>query len=371
MLPRISIRVLVVDDSAFMRKAISDIIDQQPDMETVGTARDGLDALEKVALLHPDVITLDVEMPRLDGLATLARLMEEAPCPAVMVSSLTREGAEATMRALALGAVDFVAKPAGTISLDMARVREELWQKVRAASRVSRERLRANRRALTAVSASTSRPAAEPVQRAHLSMTPSSAAPNRLVVIGASTGGPMALMDVIPRLAAEFRAAILLVQHMPAGFTKSLAKHLDSVSQVSVREARPGDVPVVGECLVAPGGYHMVLDDHGRITIDQSPPQHGVRPAVDVTIESAARLWGNRMVVVIMTGMGFDGARGAGLVRELGGLVVVQDEASCVVYGMPRAVVETVGADYQVPLSEIAGVVERLVADRAPVRGSC
>lgn len=355
--PLRKIRVLVVDDSAFMRKFISDLINSQPDMEVVATARDGLDGLEKTALFDPDVITLDIEMPRLDGLGMLEELARRDPRPVVVLSSLTRNGVEITIRALDLGAVDFIAKPSGPISLDLDKVREELWQKIRTASRVSRWRLlrgAARRRLREPAAASV----AAGTYSAGLLIGGAGASKgdgsDNLVVIGSSTGGPNALAGVIPSLPAEFPACAIVVQHMPPGFTRSMADHLNRLSAIEVKEAADGDGLVPGRCLVAPGGYHLVLDHAGVVALDSSAPRHGVRPSVDVTLESVARNWQGRLAVVIMTGMGHDGAEGARLVRERGGTVMAQDEASCVVYGMPRAVVERGLADQVLPLQEIA-----------------
>lgn len=352
------ITVLVVDDSAFMRRVLSDILASQPDIEVVGTARDGVEALEKVASLDPDVVTMDVEMPRLDGLGALERIMAESPRPVVMVSSLTQAGAEATVRALASGAFDFVTKPSGGGPAEIFRAREELWRKVRLAARAGKERVW-RREAVP-------RPARSPAPRA--------AAPrgglSRLVVIGASTGGPSALMEVIPRLPEAFPAGILLVQHMPPGFTRSLAQHLDAAGPLPVREARDGEALCDGACLVAPGGRHATVDDQGRVVLMDTPPQHGVRPAVDVALEGIPERWARQAVVVILTGMGVDGARGARRIRDLGGRVIVQDEATSVVFGMPRAVVDAGAADMVLPLGEIAGALCRLVGEPAVVSGA-
>jgi len=348
--------VLVVDDSAFMRRVISDLLSGEPDLEVVGTARDGEEGLEKAAALAPDVITLDVEMPRMSGLEMLERLMALNPTPVVMVSSLTRPNADVTVRALELGAVDFVAKPSGTISLDMHKVREELCRKVRAAARAPRSAL-ARRAPARRVPAGPAPGGPKPAKCGSLS---------RVVVIGTSTGGPSALMEVIPRLPADFPGGLLVVQHMPALFTRYLAEHLDAASALDVREAREGDELRDGLCLVAPGGRHLVLVEGGRVALDDSPPQHGVRPAVDVTLESVARSWNGDVLVAILTGMGMDGARGTRAVKARGARVVAQDEATCVVYGMPRAVVEMGLADHVVPLQEIAGVLCRLAACSVP-----
>lgn len=354
------IRVLVVDDSAFMRKIISEILASQEDMEVVGMARDGLEALDKAAALAPDVITMDVEMPRMDGLAALARLMADNPTPVVMVSSLTWDGADATMRALTLGAVDFVPKPSGVISLDMRRQEKELVRKVRAAARVRREALRH-----MAAAGSPAPAAGEPARRlggpgeAGWRKTPGL---SRVVVIGASTGGPSALARVLSRLPGGYPAGVLVVQHMPAGFTRSLAQHLNAVSALEVAEAVEGDVLVDGRCLIAPGGRHMIFRRDGTVGLDDSPTRHGVRPAVDITLESVAEERGEGAIAVILTGMGRDGASGALKLKRCGGTVIAQDATTAVIYGMPRAVAEAGAADFIVPLDEIPVLLAHLAA---------
>lgn len=359
------IRVLVVDDSAFMRKVLTDLLNQDPELQVVGAARDGLDALDKVETLAPDVVTLDVEMPRLDGLSTLEELMKRRPLPVVMVSSLTRSGAEVTIRALAAGAVDFVAKPSGSISLDMSKVAGELVAKVKAARRA---RPRAAEPA-AADTAGANRAAAGPAAAAPLDEVRAPAAlrlrTQRVVVIGCSTGGPGALHQVLPRLPGGLAAGVLVVQHMPAGFTRSLADRLNELSSLRVREARPGDLVEPGVALVAPGGYHMLVAPDQTIRLSQDPPLHGVRPAVDKTLESVVPVFGCHTLAVIMTGMGYDGARGVAAVRRAGGRAIAEDESTCVVYGMPKVVVETGNADRVVPLPDMA----RTIADMVPALG--
>jgi two-component system chemotaxis response regulator CheB len=331
------IRVLVVDDSAFMRHTIARHLADDGRIEVVGTARDGLEALAQVGALRPDVVTLDVEMPRLDGLATLRRLMAERPVPVVMLSSATQDGAATTIRALELGAVDFVPKPSGSLSLDLYKVKDQLRAAIRRASlsRVPR-----------------SGPPVPAVRHGRTS-TPGTAV-ERVVVIGASTGGPRALAEVVPALPADTPVALLIVQHMPAGFTRSLAERLDERAQIRVREAQAGDALTPGLALVAPGGYHLTLDATRRVRLHRSPPVHGVRPSVDVTLQSVVNAYGRRTVGVILTGMGTDGSVGAALIHEAGGTVIAEDASTCVVYGMPRAVVEAGTADRVAPLSRIA-----------------
>jgi len=336
------IDVLVVDDSAYMRKVVSNLLQSDEDIFVVDTARDGLDALEKVKKWKPDVVTLDVEMPRLDGLSALERIMRECPTPVVMLSSLTQEGSETTIRALTIGAVDFVPKPSGTISLDIHKVKEELITKVKVAARAS------------VVNLGTPVVAVPPKPVVPSAVMPVGAIPDKLVIIGSSTGGPNALQQVVPRLPGNLPAAVLIVQHMPPGFTNSLANRLNETSQLEVREAREGDVLQCGKAFVAPGGYHMVLISKTVIGLNQNPPVHSVRPAVDVTFESAVNYYKSQIVGVILTGMGYDGSSGMALVKKMGGKTIVQNEETSVVYGMPRVVVEMGKADRILPVQKIA-----------------
>jgi two-component system chemotaxis response regulator CheB len=352
------IRVLVVDDSAFMRKVISDIIDADPDMVVVGTARDGEDALRKIGELKPNVVTLDVEMPKLNGLEVLRRLMASQPTAVVMVSSLTQEGADTTIEALSLGAVDFIAKPSGAISPNILQVADEIRRKVKTAASAR----------LTGPSGSllsSLQHAEESLKRTEERLKQFSSRPRteartgraKAVVIGSSTGGPGALVQVVPNLPPGLDAAILIVQHMPAGFTRSLSHRLAQLSKVKVSEAQAGDRIEPGVALVAPGGYHMVVGKDKTVSLDSGPQIHGVRPAIDVTMESAARVFGEGCLGVILTGMGSDGTRGATLIRRLGGRVLVQDEATSVVYGMPKSAVSAGAADRVLPLGDIADAI--------------
>jgi len=361
------IRVLVVDDSAFMRKVISDMINADPEMQVVDTARDGEEALSKIEQLKPDVVTLDVEMPKMNGIEVLRRLMPTNPVPVVMVSSLTQEGAEITIEALTLGAVDFVAKPAGAAALGIQQLAGELRSKIRAAALA---RLTGPSGVTLVVSL---QHAEASLRRTEQRLKRVSASPQlassraagtqgaKLVIIGSSTGGPSALQRVVPNLPQGLNAGVLIVQHMPPGFTRSLANRLAQLSKVKVSEAQPGDKIEPGVALVAPGGYHMVVNRDRAITLDSGPYVHGVRPAVDVTMESAARVFGNKCLGVILTGMGSDGTRGAGLIRRAGGKVFAQDEETSVVYGMPRSVVDAGLADKVLPIDEVADAIVREV----------
>jgi len=343
------IRVLVVDDSAFMRFTIQKYLSESPEIQVVGTARDGIEALELIPRLQPDVVTLDVEMPRLDGLSTLREIMSDHPRPVIMLSSLTSEGALETVQALTLGAVDFIAKP--TNKANMASIMAEVSTKIIRSSQAKVWVVPRNRVIPPpAVPLSTSK-STRPLRTT-----------DRVLVIGSSTGGPRALNTVLPALPENLPAAVLVIQHMPVGFTRSLAERLDHISALAVKEAEPGDHLEVGKVLVAPGGFHMTIDENGQIGLNQNPPVHGVRPAVDVTMTAVARQFGSRTVAVILTGMGSDGTNGAALVHSAGGFVIAEAESSCVVWGMPRSVIEAGVADLVVPLGDVAREIEKAVS---------
>ncbi|NOZ28596.1 MAG: chemotaxis response regulator protein-glutamate methylesterase [Chloroflexi bacterium] len=346
------IRVLVVDDSAFMRAALTRILDQDPELEVVGTARDGVEALTKVESLQPHVITLDVEMPRMNGLEFLARLMKERPMPVVMLSSLTQEGADTTIEALTLGAVDFVPKPDRTISIH--QVAPDLITKIK--------------RAVTAkVSPG---PRRRPLRRDGHRSRPRIVATredwDRVLVIGSSTGGPRALREVFSGLPGDLPAPVLVVQHMPQGFTRSLAEHLNECSELEVREASAGDRLERGVALLAPGGYHMTVRRSGVIRLDQGPTVNGVRPAVDVTLLSAVAAFGARVVAAILTGMGRDGTDGARALKQAGGYVLAEHESTCVVYGMPKSIITEGLADEVAVIEEMAQAIVRYL--EKPIR---
>jgi two-component system, chemotaxis family, protein-glutamate methylesterase/glutaminase len=352
------VRVLVVDDSAFMRYSISQYLNENPEITIIGSARDGSEALEMIPKLKPDVVTLDVEMPHLDGLSTLRQIMQQFPCPVVMLSSLTKEGAVETIQALTYGAVDFIQKPSNNVNI--RSVMDDAAGKI---LRAAHARIRPVSLAPAAVVRNT--PQAQAISLTH---PPVPDKPTRLrqrtdpiLLIGTSTGGPRALNDVIPSLPANLGAAVVVVQHMPAGFTHSLADRLNTVSKLKVKEAEPGDKLMVGQVLLAPGGFHMIFDENEQVALNQKMPVHGVRPAVDVTMMSLVQRYGKSVIGVILTGMGSDGTNGATLLHSMGGKVIAEHESSCVVYGMPRSVVEAGAASEIVPLSDIPAAIERAV----------
>jgi two-component system, chemotaxis family, protein-glutamate methylesterase/glutaminase len=342
------IRVLVVDDSFLMRKIISDIINSDPELEVVGKAKDGQEALEKISSLEPDVITLDLNLPVVDGIDVLSKVMKSHPTRVIMFSAYTRSGASATMRALELGAVDFIAKPSGEISLGLDKLKEEIITKIKLAADVNIDKYLA---AVNGVSAPELPPSKAPVKK--------------LVVIGASTGGPKAIMELMQGLSESLPACFLIVQHMPKGFTVSFAERISWQSGMRAKEAEEGDELAVGKIYVAPAGYHMTLDhraDGGvRVRLNQDPLVNFVRPSIDVTMFSAAEVFGKDCVGVILTGMGKDGAEGARKIKEAGGSIIIQDEKSSVVWGMPRAVSREGVADEILTISEIPAAIARHV----------
>ncbi len=347
-----SVRALVVDDSAFMRKMISDIL-RDGGFEVVGAARNGREGLDMAARLKPDVMTVDVEMPVMDGVAMLAELMRSNPTAVVVLSSLTEKGGETTIRCLELGAVSCILKPSGAISLDIDRIAPEILSAVKAAARADRSRLRPtpSRLAPAGVGAPVAARAAGAVAEAALD------ARDAVVLIASSTGGPGALQRVVPLLPGDLAAGVVLVQHLPVGFTKPLADRLNASSQLAVREAHEGDEPRRGVVLVAPAGTHLQMDSSGKFHLNQDPPIWGVRPAADVTFTTVADRYKGRVVGAVLTGMGRDGALGAKAIRENGGYCVAQDEATSVVWGMPRAAHESGGADKLLPIDEIAAAI--------------
>jgi two-component system chemotaxis response regulator CheB len=352
-MPPAKIKVLVVDDSALMRRVIWGLLEEDPEIQVVGSAVDGQDAIEKVHQLKPDVVTLDVEMPKLDGLQALGYLMSEHPVPCVMLSAYTPRGAETTLKALDYGATDFVMKPSGVISLDLERVRDELLDKIKVARGIDLKRLPfKDPNAATEVPKATARPKPRPVDR------------GSVVAIGTSTGGPRALAALLPALPKDFPAPVLVVQHMSAGFTATLAARLDKECANRVKEAEQGEILEAGTIYLAPGDWHMEVAREGgvvKIKLDQRPPILGVRPCVDLLFQSVAEVYGAKALGVVLTGMGRDGSKGLKAMKALGARTLAQDEASSVVYGMPRAAYAAGVVDKVLSLGQMAqGIVEQL-----------
>jgi two-component system chemotaxis response regulator CheB len=325
-------RILIVDDSPFIRRVVADWLSDEPDFEVVGSAVDGEEALAKVEELRPDLIILDVEMPKRDGLWALEEIMGRFPAPVIMAGSPAPEGAPAMLRALDLGAVDFVTKPEGGEELGLSRWREEMVRKVRA-SRCAKVGQRPGAPAPAARVAS---------------------GRDRVVLVASSTGGPKALARLFEALPKGFPAAMLLVQHMPPAFIESLAKRLDGFGTIPCRVARAGDRATPGLALLAPGDAHMRVGPGGELSFDAGPPLHGVRPAADPLFVSSAEVFGSRCIGVVLTGMGRDGAEGAAALRATGAPVFGESESTCTIYGMPKAARLAGGIDREAPIHEMA-----------------
>ena len=341
-------RVVVVDDSALVRSLLGEIINRQADMVCIGAAADPLVAREMIRELNPDVITLDVEMPRMDGIEFLSRLMRLRPMPVVMVSTLTERGAEVTLRALELGAVDFVAKPKIGVSDGLALLADDICSKIRIAARAHL------RRAAAAPAAAPPRPSAAPLGRLST---------EKIVFIGASTGGTEATKEVLVQLPAD-APAVMITQHMPPGFTRSYATRLDGLCRIAVKEAVDGERVLPGHAYIAPGGLHLSVERSGAnylARVRDGEPVNRHKPSVEILFESAARVVGPNALGVMLTGMGGDGARAMRLMRDAGSFNIAQDEASCVVFGMPREAIAAGAAHEVLPLQDIAArLIERL-----------
>lgn len=353
-------KLLIVDDSAFMRKLISDFFVDNKSIEVIGIARNGKDAIEKIKTLQPDVITLDVEMPVMNGLEALRRIMTEMPVPVVMLSSTTKSGTESTMQAMEYGAVDFIAKPSGTISLDLHKIKEELLEKVEHAALVSINKMK-KRSPVSINNRTTNNEEGKKIPDSP-KVFKWDKMNKKMVLIGTSTGGPRALQEVITKLPSNMKAPVLIVQHMPAGFTKSLAQRLNQLSAIEVKEAEDGDMLQDGHAYIAPGGYHMRIQKRGAayyvVLNDKEAPRSGHRPAVDILFEDNSQFNDFDKIAVIMTGMGSDGSLGLKQLKKNGNVVAIAEAAStCIVYGMPKAAVETNLVNEVVDLDHIAKTI--------------
>lgn len=359
------ITVVVVDDSALVRSLLTEIINQQADMVCIGTANDPLQAREMIRELNPDVITLDVEMPKMDGLEFLSRLMRLRPMPVVMVSTLTEQGADTTLRALEMGAVDFVAKPRIGVSAGLRELGEAIVEKIRVASRARVARHVGTVPHVPHTAApSTGTPAApRPAVLSRLST-------EKVICIGASTGGTEAIKDILVELPAD-APAIVITQHMPAGFTRSFAARLDSLCKIRVAEAQNGQRILPGHAYIAPGGQQFSIERSGAnyvAVVDDTPPVNRHKPSVEVLFKSCARVLGPNAIGIMLTGMGGDGAVAMKEMRDAGAYNFVQDEASCVVFGMPKMAIQHGAADEVLPLKHIATAVMERLAQAGGVR---
>ncbi|POP71331.1 protein-glutamate methylesterase/protein-glutamine glutaminase [Pseudomonas syringae] len=373
-----AVKVLVVDDSGFFRRRVTEILSSDPNIVVVGTATNGKEAIEQALALKPDVITMDYEMPMMDGITAVRHIMQRIPTPVLMFSSLTHEGARVTLDALDAGAVDFLPKNFEDISRNPQKVKQLLCEKINSISRSNRRSSgfgsasaapaapasstlssRASAPApapARAVPSRTATPAAAPAHHAPAHPTTSGTAKRKaykLVAIGTSTGGPVALQRVLTQLPANFPAPLVLIQHMPAAFTKAFAERLDKLCKISVKEAEDGDVLRPGLALLAPGGKQMMVDGRGTVKILPGDERLNYKPCVDITFGSAAKSYGDKVLSVVLTGMGADGREGARLLKQAGSTVWAQDEASCVIYGMPMVIVKAELADAIYSLDDI------------------
>ncbi|MGE7965348.1 protein-glutamate methylesterase/protein-glutamine glutaminase [Pseudomonas sp. NPDC089918] len=367
-----AVKVLVVDDSGFFRRRVSEILSADSNIQVVGTATNGKEAIDQALALKPDVITMDYEMPMMDGITAVRHIMQRCPTPVLMFSSLTHEGARVTLDALDAGAVDFLPKNFEDISRNPEKVKQLLCEKILSISRSNRRVGAYSAPAPVAAPAPTpapssvssygsssapARPAPAPIPARSHAATSASPAPKRkaykLVAIGTSTGGPVALQRVLTQLPANFPAPIVLIQHMPAAFTKAFAERLDKLCRISVKEAEDGDILRPGLALLAPGGKQMMIDGRGAVKILPGDERLNYKPCVDITFGSAAKSYGDKVLAVVLTGMGADGREGARLLKQGGSAIWAQDEASCVIYGMPMAIVKAELADAVYSLDDI------------------
>jgi two-component system chemotaxis response regulator CheB len=362
-------RVLIVDDSAFMRKVLENIISSDEALQVVGQAKDGREAVTLAESLKPDVITMDINMPHVDGLQATAQIMTTNPRPIVIVSSESREGADSTLKALELGAIDFVSKPSSGIDLDMQSVREDLLRKVRMSAKVRVVRT-ASRLASTLQNASPaqSAPLSNPKSSPSVTARPASVALASLdqrfpvVVLGASTGGPATVMRLAPGFTRDFPAAVFLVQHMPASFTTQYAAQLAEFTGIRVKEAEANEPVQPGTLYICPGGQHLRITPTGRIQLDATSGRiNGYLPNIDVTMESAASFAGSLAIGVVLTGMGNDGAAGAKAIQRAGGLVIAQDEATSVIFGMPAEAIKAANVEQVLGIDDIYAAIEKRV----------
>ncbi len=359
--PNKKFRVLIVDDSTFMRKVLETILNSDDQLQVVGQAKDGREAVTLAESLKPDVITMDINMPHVDGLQATAQIMTTNPRPIVIVSSESREGAASTLKALELGAIEFVAKPSSGIDLDMQSVKDDLLRKVRMSAKVRVVRT-ASRLASTLQAVGNS-PTSTP-QRVAPRPQPTTPLDQRfpIVVLGASTGGPATVMRLAPGFTRDFPAAVFLVQHMPATFTTQYAAQLAEFTSIRVKEAEANEPVLPGTLYICPGAQHLRITPTGRIQLDGTSGRiNGYLPNIDVTMETAAAYAGAMTIGVVLTGMGNDGASGAKAIRNAGGLVIAQDEATSVIFGMPAEAIKAANVEQVLPLDDIYAAIEKRV----------
>lgn len=333
------IDVLIVEDSAFMRKVLSEIMEGDPEIRVLDSAVNGLEGVKKASLLKPDVITMDVEMPNMDGIEAVKEIMKICPTPIIMVSAYTKKGAQKTIETLISGAVDFVEKPGGPISLNIREIKEEIIEKVKIASKAN----------LKTVS-----------KKKQISLKKKSMG-DSLVIIAASTGGPKIISAILKKIPDDFPAPIIVIQHMPGTFTKAFAKRLNEHSPLSVMEAKEGTLLKKGTAYIAPGDFHLEIDYNRRIKLNKKPSLHGVRPSADITMNSASENFDGNLIGIVLSGMGKDGSIGVRNINKRGGFVIAQDKDTSIVYGMPKSAIDSGCVNMVLPFNEIADKLIALV----------
>ena len=345
------VRVLVVDDSALMRKKISEMINADEHCEVIATARNGEEAVLSAAALRPDVITLDIELPKMDGLTALNIIMSQSPTPVIVLTGYTQFAGETTVKCLERGAVDFVLKPGGSVSLEITKIQQDLLAKIKTAAHAKVHSAR--------------RPSSLESPARHARKTAAHAlVAEQVVVIATSTGGPRALAELLPQIAPEIDAALIVIQHMPEGFTRSMAERLNAGSPMLIKEAEDGDLLLRGRCLIAPGGSQLTFhadEQQGIVArIVRERSERNLAPCADVTLQSLATMFGSRCLGVVLTGMGDDGTAGLRAIKDHGGRTLAEDASTCVVYGMPKAAKELGGVEKELPLTRIADEILKL-----------
>ncbi|MGC8778224.1 MAG: protein-glutamate methylesterase/protein-glutamine glutaminase [Candidatus Caldatribacteriaceae bacterium] len=350
------IKVMIVDDSSFMRKMVGDMLGSDPQIEVVAKCSDGVEALEKLESIAPDVILLDVEMPRMDGLRFLEEALRKRPERVIMLSALTQAGSETTVFALEKGALDFEPKPSGSISLDIEKKKDEILQKVKAVSQISLDRVK--QYAIEGKG-----------KKKILVKKGEDQECERLVFVASSTGGPKALQTLVKHLSPLKRSGMVFVQHMPSGFTRSLAERLSEMAPLLIKEAEEGEKLLVNKALMAPGGKHLLIEKEKKVLLNDDPPIKGLKPCADISLFSAVKTFGKRILAVVLTGMGKDALEGCRLVRQEGGMVIAQDEATSLIFGMPRAVIEEGLANLVLPVEEIGEAIVEWDTNQLAERG--
>ena len=335
----------MVDDSLVMRQLLTEILEKDPGIEVVGTAKNGVEAVIKTVEFQPSVVTLDIEMPKMDGLTALQYIMNENPVPVIMLSAMNKRQADIVIKALEMGAVDFIAKTSGTLSLDIEKVKEDIIMKIKDAAKVKVEQI-----------------SPKSFEKILVSDFKIKSGETRVITIGASTGGPKALLEVLSSLPRDLPAGVLIVQHMPEGFTQSLAERLNWQTSLEVKEAKEGDKIESGIVYIAPGNMHMQVDGN-KIHLSNGVKVNYTRPSIDVLMESVAKHYGPNAIGVLMTGMGSDGANGMKLIKENSGRTIAQDQDTCAVFGMPKAAIDLKAADKVVPLKRIAKELVKMLQE--------